>query len=160
MHGIGMQGHFDDMLTPPVRIWEILDRFGDLRLPIKVTAFDMNMWDGNAMADYTRDFMTAVFAHRSTTGITTAGFWEKRHGVPNAAHWTADWNLRAAGKVWYDLVFKQWWTDARVQANGKGVVKLRGFVGDYVIELGSGEKMKTIPVKLTKAGKWLTVYFP
>ena len=152
VQGIGMQGHFNEQLTPPPKLWEILNRFGALGLPIEITEHDINAWDEEVMADYTRDFMTAVFAHPATSGIITWGFWEKRHWIPNAAQWTGAWQLRGHGKVWYDLVFKKWWTNVNTETGRNGVAKVRGFLGEYTIEVRAGAKKKIVAAKLTKGG--------
>ncbi len=152
LHGIGMQGHFNEQFTPPTRVWEILNRFGALGLPIQITEHDINVWDDEVMADYTRDFMTAVFAHPATSGFITWGFWEKRHWIPNAAQWDGAWQLRGHGKVWYDLVFKKWWTSVNTEAGRTGVAKVKGFLGDYTIEVRAGSKTKTVPAKIAKGG--------
>ncbi len=146
--GIGMQGHFGDELTPPVKVWEILDRFSELGIPIQITEHDINVWDEEAWADYTRDFMTVCFAHPATNAFITWGFWEGRHWIPNAAYWTKDWQPRTAAKVWYDLVFKKWWTNVRSWTDYKGRVKSKCFLGDYIIEVKYGtlktEKLFTL----------------
>lgn len=152
VQGIGMQGHFNEQLTPITKVWEILNRFGALGLPIEITEHDINAWDDEVMADYTRDFMTAVFAHSATSGFITWGFWEKRHWIPNAAQWTGAWQLRGHGKVWYDLVFKKWWTSVNTETGKGGVAKVRGFLGDYTIEARSGSKTKTVKAKLKRGG--------
>jgi GH35 family endo-1,4-beta-xylanase len=159
VQGIGMQGHFNEQLTPPTRIWEILDRFAELRVPIQITEHDINVWDEEVMADYTRDFMTAIFAHPATTGIVTWGFWEKRHWIPNAAPWTAGWELRAHGRVWYDLVYKKWWTRVNTETGRSGATKVRGFLGDYIIEAEYGAKTKEVPVKLGRDGARVEIQF-
>ena len=152
VQGIGMQGHFNEQLTPITKVWEILNRFGALGLPIEITEHDINAWDDEVMADYTRDFMTAVFAHSATSGFITWGFWEKGHWIPNAAQWTGAWQLRGHGKVWYDLVFKKWWTSVNTETGKGGVAKVRGFLGDYTIEARSGSKKKTVTAKLKRGG--------
>ena len=152
VQGIGMQGHFNEQLTPLTKVWEILNRFGALGIPIEITEHDINVWDEEVMADYTRDFMTAVFAHPATSGIITWGFWEKRHWIPNAAQWTGAWQLRGHGKVWYDLVFKKWWTSVNTATGRNGVAKVRGFLGEYTVEVRAGSKTKTVRAKLTKGG--------
>jgi len=152
VQGIGIEGHFDEQLTPPVKIWDILDRFAGLGLPIQITGHDINVWDEEVMSDYTRDFMTVIFAHPATIGIVSSGFWEKRHPVPNAAPWTAGWDLRAHGRVWYDLVFKKWWTSVNTATGRNGVAKVRGFLGDYIVEVRYGSKIRKVPVKLGKGG--------
>ncbi len=152
VQGIGMQGHFNEQLTPVTKLWDILNRFGTLGLPIEITEHDINAWDDEVMTDYTRDFMTAIFAHPATSGLITWGFWEKRHWIPNAAPWTGAWQLRGHGKVWYDLVYKKWWTSVNTAAGRNGVAKVRGFLGDYTIEVRAGSKTKTAKAKLTKGG--------
>ena len=97
-------------------------------------------------------WMTAVFAHPATSGIIIWGFWEKRHWIPNAAQWTGAWQLRGHGKVWYDLVFKKWWTHVNTATGRNGVAKVRGFLGEYTIEVRAGSKTKTVRAKLTKGG--------
>ncbi len=157
VQGIGMQGHFNSQLTPPPRLWKVLDRFASLGLAIQVTEFDVDVWEEDAQADYTRDFMTAVFAHPATIGIMTWGFWEKRHWIPNAASWRKDWQLRPAGKVWYDMVFREWWTNADLVTDATGAVNLRGFLGDYTIEVTAGGKTTKQPATLVKSGSRIEI---
>jgi endo-1,4-beta-xylanase len=103
VQGIGMQGHFSQNLTPPVRLWEILDRFGALNKPIQITEFDIDMADEQLQAAYTRDFLTAVFAHPTVKGFLMWGFREGRHwrptsGAPPPAGSPARWRPRSARK--------------------------------------------------------------
>jgi GH35 family endo-1,4-beta-xylanase len=153
--GIGIQGHFDGNLTPVPRLGEILDRFATFGLPIQITEFDVYTLDEQLQADYTRDFMTMVFSHPSTVGILTWGFWEKVHWLPEAAIYRTDWSLRPAGQVWYDLVFQQWWTpEQQGITDARGKFSLRGFHGDYVVEVQSGNRtiMQTVRLNGPKVG--------
>jgi len=72
--GIGMQSHFGENVTPPATLWKILDRFATFNLPIQITEFDLNTEDEKLQANYTRDFMTAVFAHEAINGFVMWGF--------------------------------------------------------------------------------------
>ena len=152
VQGIGMQGHFNEQFTPLTKVWEILNRFGALGLPIEITEHDLNVWDDEVMVDYTRDLLTAVFAHPATSGFIMWGFWEKRHWIPNAAQWTGAWQLRGHGKVWYDLVFKKWWTSVNTETSRSGVAEVRGVLGDYTVEVRVGSKTKTVTTKIAKGG--------
>ena len=152
LEGIGIQGHFNDNLTPIPRLTEILDRFATFGRPIQITELDVDVYDEQVQADYTRDFMTLVFSHPSTNGILTWGFWEKAHWIPSAAMYRADWSLRPAGSAWYDLVFKKWWTpEQRAMSDARGEVKVRGFHGDYVVEVRVGADVATEKMRLTGA---------
>jgi endo-1,4-beta-xylanase len=148
LDGIGIQGHFSEDLTDITRLWEILDRFGKLGLPIQITEFDINTYDEPLACDYTRDFLTAMFAHESVVGVMTWGFWENRHWIPNAAFYRADWSPRPAASKWENLVRKQWWTDVEATTDGTGVAKVRGFLGDY--EIASEDVSRS--VTLTRIG--------
>ncbi len=110
IEGIGIQGHFQEDLTPIPRLLTILDRFAVFGLPIQITEPDFTTWDEPLQADYTRDFLTAMFSHPSVTDFLVRGFWEKAHWIPGAAYYRADRSPRPAGEVRRDLVFRQWWT--------------------------------------------------
>ena len=152
VQGIGMQGHFQEDLTPIPRLLTILDRFAKFGLPIQITEHDFTTWDEQLQADYTRDFLTAMFSHPSVSDFLIWGFWEKAHWIPGAAYYRADWSLRPAGQAWRDLVFRDWWTKADGVAAADGTFKTRGFLGDYEIEVESGGKKVTAKARLEKAG--------
>jgi GH35 family endo-1,4-beta-xylanase len=150
--GIGIQGHFNEQLTPVPRLWEILDRFAKFGLPIQITELDVNTYDEALQADYTRDFLTAMFAHESVSGVLTWGFWEKRHWIPNAAFYRADWSPRPAAQVWQDLVRKKWWTSADLTTDAKGEADIRGFLGDYDVTVEHEGKKADGTVILLRSG--------
>ena len=157
VQGIGLQSHFDEDLTPPARLLEILDRFATLGLPLQGTEHDVNVYDEQLQADYTRDYLTVMFSHPAVIGIITWGFWEKRHWIPAAAYYRADWSLRPAGQVWQNLVRKTWWTDTTAQTGAQGGISLRGFLGDYEIRVRADGVEKTVPVKLGKDGAKISI---
>lgn len=135
LDGIGFQGHFGEHLTPPQALYQILDRFSRFGLPIQITEFDIDSADEELQADYTRDFMTLVFSHPQVNGFLLWGFWEGRHWRPKAALFTKDWRLKPNGKVYHDLVFKTWWTDAIGTSASNGKFSVRSFLGDYEIKV-------------------------
>ena len=157
VQGIGLQSHFAEDLTPPARLLEILDRFATLGLPMQGTEHDINLYDEPLQADYTRDYLTVMFSHPSVIGVLTWGFWEKRHWIPAAAYYRADWTLRPAGEVWQNLVRKTWWTDTTAKTGDQGAISLRGYIGDYEITARTHGLTKTVPAKLTKDGAKITV---
>jgi GH35 family endo-1,4-beta-xylanase len=157
LHGIGIQGHFDDNLTPIPRLFTILDRFATFSLPIEITEFDINTSDGELQGDYTRDFLTAMFSHPAIASILTWGFWEGHHWIPNGALWRKDWSPRPAGKAWRDLIFAQWWTNAEGKTAADGSFKTRGFLGDYDVEITAAGKRERQSWTLNKEGAPLVV---
>jgi GH35 family endo-1,4-beta-xylanase len=157
LDGIGMQGHFGRRLTAPERMLDILDRFGKFGKPIKATEFDVDATDEPLQADFTRDFMTALFSHPSVNGIVMWGFWEGRHWKPNAALFRRDWSIKPNGRVWMDLVFKQWWTEVEGRTDAQGNYRTRGFLGDYEIEAARDGKAVRENVALDGDGTTATV---
>ncbi len=155
--GIGMQGHFDKQLTPPTKVWETLDRFAAFGIPIQITEHDIDVLDEEAWTDYTRDFMTVCFAHPATSAFITWGFWEGRHWIPSAALWTKDWQPRPAAKVWYELVFKKWWTNVRSWSDYRGRTKAKCFLGDYIIEAKYGTMKAEKRVTLKRGGDYVEI---
>jgi GH35 family endo-1,4-beta-xylanase len=152
LHGVGVQCHFDNNVTPPERIWSILDRFATLGLPIQATEFDIDSRDARLKSQYMRDFMTAFFAHPSTVGIIMWGFWEGQHWRPDAALWSRSWRLQPWGRVWVDLVTDEWWTDESGVTDENGRYALRGFRGEYEIGVSAGGTTRVFPVALDSAG--------
>ena len=138
---------------------EILDRFATFGLPIKITEFDLHTYDEQLQADYTRDFLTAMFSHPSISGVMVWGFWEKRHWIPPAAFYRADWSLRPAGEIWKQLTRKTWWTDVTAKTDAAGKVKVRGFFGDYEVTASAKGKTSTSRAEIKPEGSAVTVQF-
>ena len=152
VQGIGIQGHFSEDLTPIPRLVEILDRFATFGLPIQITELDINTYDETLAADYTRDFLTAMFSHPSISGVVVWGFWEKHHWIPAAAFYRADWSLRPAGEVWKQLTQKTWWTDVTVKTDASGRADVRGFLGDYEMTATANGKVVTTKTEIQRGG--------
>ena len=157
--GIGIQGHFGSDLTPPTRMLEILDRYAKFGLPIQVTEFDVQVPNEQLQADFTRDFLTAMFSHPSVNGVIMWGFWEGRHYAPSAALWNKDWSLKPNGQAWMDLVKKAWMTNVVAKTDAAGTLKTRAFTGDYLITVSANGRKLERTISLEKAGESKEVEF-
>lgn len=71
---IGMQAHFDNLLTGPDDILVFLDRCAKYGLSIWATEYDLRVDDEEVCGMFTRDFYTALFSHPSVEGIVMWGF--------------------------------------------------------------------------------------
>lgn len=151
--GVGFQAHFSPGdLTGPEQIWDILDRFDQLGLDMQITEFDFNTGDEQLQAMFTRDFLTAVFAHEGVDDFVMWGFWEDAHWRPDAAMFRSDWSIKPNGQVYLDLVFDEWWTDEDVATGAAGAVDLDGFKGDYELTIDHQGRQQVVHVTLTDGG--------
>jgi GH35 family endo-1,4-beta-xylanase len=150
--GIGLQSHFPARVTPMDELMKRLDRFAAFGKDLEITEFDIDTLDEATQADYTHDFMTAVFSHPSVKAFLMWGFWEGAHWRPRGAMLRRDWSSKLNGEVYRDLVFKRWWTNADGKTDARGTFTTRGFLGDYEIEAKAAGKSKTMRVTLPREG--------
>ena len=151
--GIGIQGHFGSLLTPPKRLYSELDRWAALGKGILITEFDVTVPGEQLRADFTRDFLTVCFSHPAVTGVVTWGFWAGAQWRPESAFFDKDWQPTPMGKEWVRLT-NEWRTDEKAVTDAKGQVKLRAFLGDYSIIAGGlhktvSHKKKGSEIRLT-----------
>lgn len=157
--GIGMQGHFGSEATPPEKVIEIIERFAELGLPIAITEHDIDSTNDKYQAEFTRDFMTAVFSCEAVQEFLIWGFWERSHWRPNAAYMTADWQLTPAGKVWTELVGKEWRSNIDEKTDFYGEFSTRVFCGEYEITAKNGAQSNTVIVSVPKEGANVEIQF-
>ena len=99
-----------------------------------ITEFDMAINDQHPeevqlQADFTRDFLIAVFSHPAVDSFLSWGFWARQHWKPEAAFYDKDWNLRPHGQAYMDLVFGEWWTNETLTTDEMGRAGVDGFKG-------------------------------
>jgi len=133
IHGIGLQGHFDDHLPTPERMLEILDRLAKTGLDIQITEFDVATSDEQKQAKFTRDFYTTMFSHPSVNGITSWGFWEGSHWQPESAYFRRDWTYKPNGEALATLLTRTWKTEEQGTTGDDGSFDMRGFHGSYEV---------------------------
>ncbi|WP_025741393.1 endo-1,4-beta-xylanase [Aquimarina pacifica] len=150
--GIGMQSHFGALLTAPVRLYSILERYSELNKEIKITEFDIAINQRDVQADYTRDFMTMVFSHPSVSSFLMWGFWTGRHWQPDAAMFDLEWNARPNYEAYRSLVFEKWWTPETIYSSDTGTKEINGFLGTYEVEIEYNGKVTTQTIAIDEAG--------
>lgn len=137
---LGVQSHVGRQVRAPVDVLADLDLLAQAGLPIEATEFDINSPDEELQADYTRDFLIALYSHPSVTGFTMWGFWEARHWKPAAAMYRKDWTEKPNGRVWRELVRGQWLTDVRDTTGADGRLTARGHLGEYEVVVKASAK--------------------
>ena len=143
---VGFMAHFElTSLTPPVELLSVYDDFGKIAPRLQLSEFDVETGDDEQLqADYYRDVLIATFSHPNFVSIVQWGFWENAHWKPAAALWRRDWSLKPSGQVFVDLVKRQWSTDETATTDAEGHCQVRGFLGDYHINVDhQGRKAAT-----------------
>ncbi len=135
--GIGMQGHFSSA-TAPETMLSILDRFAAFKKEIEITEFDFNTSDEELQAQFTRDLLITAFSHPSVTNFLMWGFWEGQHWLPRGAMIRRDWTSKPNHDVWREMVYGKWWTREAGVTGDDGIYSVRGFFGDYEVEISTG----------------------
>jgi GH35 family endo-1,4-beta-xylanase len=138
--GLGLQGHISASPSPLPNVLAVLDRYAALGLPMRVTEFDINTDDEEMQADYTRDFLIAMYSHASVVGVQHWGFWEGAHWIPQAAMFRRDWSEKPNARAYRALVLDAWRTRAAGTTDTVGTWRGRGFHGDYVVTVEHGGK--------------------
>lgn len=158
IEGVGFQSHFRESdLTGPEQLWEIIDRFKGFGLEMQITEFDFETTNEQLQAEYTRDFLTAMFAHEDIDDILTWGFWEDAHWRPDAAMFRSDWSIKPNGQAYLDLVFGDWWTEEDLVTELTGLATLRGFKGEYEITVSINGIEQIVSATLTEGGLELDI---
>lgn len=158
--GMGIQGHVGRQVRAPEDVLADLDLLATPGLELQITEFDVNTPDEELQADYTRDFLIALYSHPAVTGFTKWGFWQRDHWKPDAAMFRADWSEKPNAKVWRELVRGQWRTRLDTSTDDSGTVAARGHLGDYEFTVFSGDKVARQMRTLTKAGSQITIQIP
>ena len=159
INGLGLQSHFGAFLNPPEDVLKTLDDLSKYNLKLKITEFDVNIGHQELVANYTRDFMTAIFSHPSIHGFQMWGFWAGAHWRPKTAMYDRAWRERPNLKAYKRVVFKDWWTDVAGKSDKNGKFQTRGFLGNYEITVKLDNKVKKIKKTLDKSGIEIDVKF-
>lgn len=152
--GLGWQGHMWHRTLPSGQnILDDLERFAPYGLPIQITEYDTHeRFEDEDEARFLDEFLTAWFSHPITAGFIMWGFQDAYMWNGNGPLFRADWSLKPSGRVWMEKVFKEWWTEARVLTSSDGTGEIRGFLGDYEIEVRHGEAREVIALRLDAGG--------
>lgn len=148
--GIGLQGHFRDPIAP-YELMTRLDRFASFGKRLKITEFTFETPDEELQADFTRDLLTVAFSHPAVDGLMAWQFWPRgRH--EHAVFYRPDGSLKPNGKVWEDLVRKEWSTRVQTRSDADGAVVTPAYYGQYEIKAADGAARRKQSVTHSRDG--------
>lgn len=160
LDGLGFQGHFDRVLTPPARALDILDRFARLGREIEMTEYSTQIEDTDLAAAYLRDMLTLFYSHPATAGFILWSF------TPGSGFRNTTWlqdddgNLGPAGHVWHDLIYNQWWTDTLLITGSDGIATSPAFHGRHLVTVRVGSRLAAANVDLPPEGADVRIVIP
>jgi len=156
---LGWQGHMWHKTLPSGQnILDDLDHFAPYGLPIQITEYDTHeRFSDEDDARFMDEFLTAWFSHPLTAGFIMWGFQDAYMWNGNGPLFRNDWSLKPSGKAWMELVFGKWWTEASGPTNQKGRFEVRGFLGDYEVEVRHNGKRETQRIRLSAPGAEATI---
>ncbi|MCC5830635.1 MAG: endo-1,4-beta-xylanase [Phycisphaeraceae bacterium] len=132
LDGIGFQGHFwDDRGRDYQHVYDRIEMFAQFDKVLQITEFDN--WHRDMSPQHMEAVLWAAFSHPQVDALIMWGFWDGLHWRDKGTLYTRDWELKPAGRIFKELVHERWWTDESRQADEKGIVALRGILGDYEI---------------------------
>jgi endo-1,4-beta-xylanase len=168
--GIGVQGHLHGETFDPNALQHALDELAKIGLPIRITEFNMPGQRSAFMrqrnlkltpeqeqdkAKNLAEYYRICFAHPEVEGILMWGFWEGANWIRQSSLYRRDWSPTPAAEAYRNLVFKEWWTDTKVNADANGQCRIRAFYGKYNVTCGD----QTKEVLLKKEKRKATVSF-
>jgi GH35 family endo-1,4-beta-xylanase len=154
--GIGVQGHLHGDSFDAAALQNALDRLAAFKLPVRVTEFNfpgqrskyyekrgatLSDEEEQAKAKALTDYYRICFAHPAVEGILMWGFWEGANWIPVSSLYRRDWSPTPAATAYRDLIYKQWWTSWRGQADAQGHCEVRVFFGKHRVTAGGKEIM-------------------
>lgn len=151
--GIGFQGHFigefgrDNVAAED--IYASLERFAALVPRLKITELDIDVETNEARQAVLMDeYLRTFFSHPAVEGVTMWGFWEGQTWRPNTGLYRVDWSEKPALTAYQSLVFNEWWTEETGVTSNAGEFSVRGFKGDYLVEVTAGGFSETQSLSL------------
>ena len=104
-----------------------------------------------SQAEYARDFYTLVFSHPAVEALSWFDFTDHRWLNAPSGVVTDKLEIKPVYETLYDLIHREWHSDADCLTNGEGMARARLFFGDYEITVQlEGEAPKTVSRRLDR----------
>lgn len=151
---LGMQSHMHRDLWTQEETLRVMDRAAEFGWPIHfpecsvcsgtpigemqygagaINQFNETEEDLYFQADFTKDFYTLVFSHPAVEALSWFDFTDHRWLNAPAGVVTDDLAPKPVYHTLYDLIHKQWHTDAQGITDAQGMFRSRLFFGNYDI---------------------------
>lgn len=163
--GIGMQVHPVNHWLWPQQIWETLEMYSGLNLPIHITELHQPTWEmeieggwrkgqwtAEAQAEYLSQLYRLFFGHPSVVSINYWGLSDRNIWIQGAGLVDAEYRPKPSFKALKKLIKGEWMTPAfKTQTDAAGQITFRGFFGQYdVVVQQAGRQHQTYRFHLSE----------
>jgi len=145
--GIGLQVHPINHWLWPQQIWETLEMYARLNIPIHITelhqpAWDMEIeggwrkgqWTAPAQAEFIEQLYRLFFGHPSVVSINYWGLSDRNIWIQGAGLVDAEYRPKPVFKALKSLIKDEWMTPPfTAQTDDTGKISFRGFFGQYEV---------------------------
>ena len=137
---LGFQGRIQNGMLSPETMYDRLLMFDKYDLPYQVTEFEIRdnqnyTYTDQQLRQLTEETMTIYFSHPKVTGFWHWTFLDDRDGNLPWALFNYDGSPKPTGEKWIELMKGKFNTDTLLQTNDLGICQIRGFKGEYDIEI-------------------------
>jgi GH35 family endo-1,4-beta-xylanase len=169
--GIGMQVHPVDHWIWPTEIWDTLEMYADLHLPVHITELHQpswdhpieggwkeGRWDVEKQAEFIAGLYRLCFGHPSVVSINYWGLSDRNIWINSAGLIDTEYRPKPVFQALKGLIKGEWMTPAfRTVTDVAGQVELSGFYGEYEVTVErEGKRHETHRLHLaeTESNVW------
>jgi GH35 family endo-1,4-beta-xylanase len=169
--GIGLQVHPVDRWIHPDEMWETLEYYRSLNVPMHITELHQPSWDkpieggyreGNWSPERQAEFMEQIyrlcFGHPGVASINYWGLSDRNIWIKSAGLIDEEYQPKPIFHTLKELIKGEWMTPAfMAKTSSDGTVAWRGFQGDYdVVVNRSGRRFvsQCVHVAHDEANRW------
>ena len=153
VEGIGFQSRIKNGYLSPETMYERFVDFERFNLPYQATEFEIRdsdnyIYSTSEKKQIINEFLTIYFSHPNVDGIWHWTLIDKPDGSSPWALFRYDGTPFPCGEEWMRTMDEDFNTNATLTTDVNGIVTVRGFKGDYTIQLVNGNQTLTENINL------------
>ncbi len=163
---IGIQSHMHGGYWGAARTWNVCERFARFGSPLHFTETTVvsgqkqgSDWPTTPagerqQAQQVAEFYTVLFSHPAVEAITWWDFSDQDAWQQAPAGLVrSDMTPKPVYERLHELLKSEWWTDVQVRTGADASIPFCGFLGDYEVQAGQGDRPSTGRFVLDKASE-------
>lgn len=169
--GLGLQVHPVDYWIYPQELWDTLEMYAELGVPLHITELHQPAWDhpieggwregtwtGEAQAEFIEQLYRLSYGHPSVVSINYWGFSDRASWLPGGGLIDAEYRPKPVFHALKRLIQEEWTTPPlRLRTDDTGKVTFRGFFGQYGLTIpraGSRHWSQRVHLAQDEANAW------